>query len=77
MDVSRRTALGVLGTLGARALDPTPAPAGPHPEIPPPGAPHHHHPRGVRGRMTGARAVVAALGCEGTPCVFGVPGAQN
>ena len=36
----------------------------------------HAHP-GVRGRMTGARAAVAALLCERTPCVFGVPGAQN
>jgi acetolactate synthase-1/2/3 large subunit len=32
---------------------------------------------GVRGRMTGAQAAVAALCAEGTRCVFGVPGAQN
>ena len=27
--------------------------------------------------MTGAKAAVAALQCEGVPCVFGIPGAQN
>ena len=27
--------------------------------------------------MTGAQAAAAALCCEGVPCVFGVPGAQN
>ena len=27
--------------------------------------------------MTGAQAVAAALACEGVPCLFGVPGAQN
>jgi acetolactate synthase-1/2/3 large subunit len=27
--------------------------------------------------MTGAQAVAASLACEGTPCLFGVPGAQN
>jgi acetolactate synthase-1/2/3 large subunit len=32
---------------------------------------------GVHGRMTGAQAAAAALACEGVPCVFGVPGAQN
>jgi acetolactate synthase-1/2/3 large subunit len=32
---------------------------------------------GVTGKMTGAQAIAAALWCEGVPCVFGVPGAQN
>lgn len=75
MDVNRRTALGVLGTLGAAALGPAPAQAGAPPDLPP--VFPHHTGAGVRGRMTGARAAVAALGCEGTSCVFGVPGAQS
>jgi acetolactate synthase-1/2/3 large subunit len=33
--------------------------------------------RAVKGRMTGAKAAVAALCVECVPCVFGVPGAQN
>jgi acetolactate synthase-1/2/3 large subunit len=32
---------------------------------------------GVQGKMTGAQAAAAALACEGVPCVFGIPGAQN
>jgi acetolactate synthase-1/2/3 large subunit len=32
---------------------------------------------GVTGRMTGAQAIAASLWCEGVPCVFGIPGAQN
>ncbi len=32
---------------------------------------------GVGGRMTGAQAAAAALGCQGVACVFGIPGAQN
>ena len=32
---------------------------------------------GVHGKMTGAQAVAATLACEGVPCVFGIPGAQN
>jgi acetolactate synthase-1/2/3 large subunit len=32
---------------------------------------------GVQGRMTGAQAIVGALECMGTPCVYGIPGAQN
>src|SRR5581483_6006977 len=31
----------------------------------------------VRGRMTGAEALVEALKVEGTQCVFGIPGAQE
>lgn len=85
MQVNRRTALGALG---AMTLATTPARPGDFPPLPDPGlgppeplpivpgpSPHQH--RGVFGRMTGARAAVAALRCEGVPCVFGVPGAQN
>jgi acetolactate synthase I/II/III large subunit len=32
---------------------------------------------GVHGKMTGAQAAAAALACEGVPCLFGIPGAQN
>ena len=32
---------------------------------------------GRPGQMTGAQAAAAALACEGVPCVFGIPGAQN
>jgi acetolactate synthase-1/2/3 large subunit len=32
---------------------------------------------GVQGKMTGAQAAAAALACQGVPCVFGIPGAQN
>jgi acetolactate synthase I/II/III large subunit len=32
---------------------------------------------GVHGKMTGAQAAAAALWCQGVPCVFGIPGAQN
>ncbi len=31
----------------------------------------------VKGHMTGARALVETLLAEGTPCVFGIPGAQQ
>ncbi|MBX6315289.1 MAG: thiamine pyrophosphate-binding protein, partial [Isosphaeraceae bacterium] len=74
MDLNRRAALGVLGTLGAAAtLAPKAARAGQHHvEV---GS--YTHRVGVRGRMTGAQAAVAALCIEGVPCVFGVPGAQN
>ena len=37
----------------------------------------HVHGRGVKGRMTGAKAVVAALQHECVPCVYGIPGAQS
>src|SRR5690242_4811941 len=30
----------------------------------------------IHGSMTGAQALVEALLCEGTDCVFGIPGAQ-
>jgi acetolactate synthase-1/2/3 large subunit len=74
MDLNRRAALGILGTLGTAALaatTPTPAQAD-HVKVG-----YTTHRRGVKGRMTGAQAIVAALYCEGTRCVFGVPGAQN
>src|SRR5436190_334300 len=71
---NRRKVLGALGTLGASAAAGTtaaPARAG-HVRV---GNYVHHN--GIRGRMTGAQAVAAALWCEGVACVFGIPGAQN
>lgn len=32
---------------------------------------------GVHGKMTGAQAIVGALQCMNTACVYGIPGAQN
>ncbi len=73
LNLSRREALGVLGTVGAVAtLAPGSARADLTPALPPQG------PRpAVQGRLTGAQAAVAALCSESIPCVFGVPGAQN
>jgi acetolactate synthase-1/2/3 large subunit len=72
-NLNRREALGVLGATaaalsGAGSGD---ASAG-HVEL----GPYVKRP-GVQGKMTGAQAVAAALCCEGVPCVFGIPGAQN
>src|SRR3954454_1762556 len=75
MNLNRRTALGALGaaasaargTGSSRAQD-LPAPL----SLPP--APSGS---GARGRMTGAKAAVAALRAEAVRCVYGVPGAQN
>lgn len=78
MDLNRRSALGVLGAIGAASMATAPARAQlptPSPTMPA-GPPWHNH-DGIRGRMTGAQAVASALLCEGVPCVFGVPGAQN
>ncbi|MCA1696188.1 MAG: thiamine pyrophosphate-binding protein, partial [Actinobacteria bacterium] len=73
-NLSRREALGVLGTLGAAAS------ALPHGNQA--NAGHVEVGRfvkrgGVCGKMTGAQAAAAALHCEGVRCVFGIPGAQN
>lgn len=80
MDLNRRNALGLIGSLGATTLAATPARAAQDPlsSVSPP-APSVHVPSGggVRGRMSGAQAVVAALCVERVPRVFGVPGAQN
>ena len=39
--------------------------------------PRNANPPGwIRGRMTGAKALTRALICEGTECVYGIPGAQ-
>ncbi len=70
-NLNRRAALGVLSTIGAAAAGP-PSARGDHVEVR--GTVHR---AGVRGRMTGAQAAAAALACERTRCVFGVPGAQN
>jgi acetolactate synthase-1/2/3 large subunit len=70
VDLNRRAALGAFGALGAATLAqsmPRPALAQAGPVLGP----------GVRGRMSGALAAATALACRGTPCVFGVPGAQN
>ncbi len=72
--LNRRETLGILGGLGAAATvlsHNQPAQAG-HVELG-----HYVRRPGVQGRMTGAQAAAAALCCEGVPCVFGVPGAQN
>jgi acetolactate synthase-1/2/3 large subunit len=73
-NLSRREALGVLGTLSAAAtvaVSPTSAKAD-HVEVR-----GFVKRSGVQGRMTGAQAAAAALCCEGVRCVFGIPGAQN
>src|SRR6516162_33970 len=38
---------------------------------------HRHSPGTVSGHMTGARALVETLICEGAECVYGIPGAQE
>jgi len=84
-NVTRRTALGVIGAVGGLAATRT---EGQHPQsypfdLPPIPAVLRAEPSGsqvgvgVCGRMTGAAAAVEALMLEGTPCVFGIPGAQN
>jgi acetolactate synthase-1/2/3 large subunit len=78
LNVNRRTALGVLGAIGSATLASNAAGATRADNLPPvfapPNMPVHG---GVQGRMTGAKAAVAALRAECVPCVFGVPGAQN
>src|SRR5258708_32327209 len=74
LNLNRRAALGVLGTLGAAALSSSAAAparaggveAGSFIKRP-----------GVQGRMTGAQAAAASLAYQGVRCVFGVPGAQS
>ncbi len=73
LNLNRREALGALSALGAIASMANPAIADDLPSA----LPEYGPIRGVRGRMTGAKAAVAALCIECTPCVFGVPGAQN
>ena len=77
MDLTRRTALSLLGAAGAAAV--AAAPAGAQDELPPaiPVEPLLGSHGGVYGRMTGAKAAVGALCAGGAACVFGVPGAQN
>ncbi|WP_435018966.1 thiamine pyrophosphate-binding protein [Tundrisphaera sp. TA3] len=71
-DLDRRAALGVLGAIGAVATLTVPSS---HAQEPPVSVPAIQD--GIRGKMSGAQAAVMALCSEGTPCVFGVPGAQN
>ncbi len=72
MELNRRDAIRALGAIGVVASAASQAKGD---DLPPvfanPGG------TGVRGRLTGAQAAVAALCCERVPCVFGVPGAQN
>src|SRR4051794_25467634 len=74
--LSRRSALEVMGVLGAAATaaatGPSPVRAGQHVEV----GSYVKRP-GVQGKMTGAQAAAAALCCEGVRCVYGIPGAQN
>jgi acetolactate synthase-1/2/3 large subunit len=77
-NLTRREALGVLGTLGAAASATA---------LSTPGTSearagrvelgHYTRRVGVQGKLTGAQAVAAALCCQGVRCVFGIPGAQN
>ena len=72
-NLNRREAMGVLGATAAIL----PIAAGglaraSHVEL----GPYSRRP-GVQGKMTGAQAAAAALCCEGVPCVFGIPGAQD
>jgi acetolactate synthase-1/2/3 large subunit len=69
--LNRREVLSALGAVAAAAVVPGEARAG-HVEV----GRFVRRP-GVQGRMTGAQAAAAALCCEGVPCVFGIPGAQN
>ncbi len=83
--IDRRAMLGRLAVIGTTAAAwssesahgqlSMPVPTLPQPAMPV--APQPHVGCGVRGRMTGAQAAVRALQLEGTPCVFGIPGAQN
>jgi acetolactate synthase-1/2/3 large subunit len=66
--MSRRTALKTMALAGLAGL-PGAAPAGLRKNRGPDGW--------VRGKMTGAEAVVETLKVEGTHCVFGIPGAQE
>jgi acetolactate synthase-1/2/3 large subunit len=67
MDINRRDVLKVVGAGALLALQkPTPTVAG-----------LRREPGWVRGRMTGAEALVETLIQEGTDCVFGIPGAQE
>ena len=77
IEFDRRTALGALGAVGALATLPRIV-EGQIPSPLPLPTPHSHfRAPGVRGRMTGAKAAVSALQCEGVACVYGIPGAQN
>src|SRR5947208_1334350 len=65
--LSRRDALKLMGLGSLTALAPAAQ-----------AVRHNHGPDGwVRGKMTGAEALVEALKAEGTQCVFGIPGAQE
>ena len=75
MKMNRRSVMGALGAVGASALTNRDSRAQdlPAPLI----LPQAPYGPGARGRMTGAKAAVAALRAEAIRCVYGVPGAQN
>ncbi len=72
LPLNRREVFGACGAIGAAALGPVPPARGDHVELG-----RYVRRAGVQGKMTGAQAVAASLSCEGVPCLFGVPGAQN
>ena len=75
LPLNRREMLGALGAVGAAtaaAMTPANPARGDHVELG-----RFVRRAGVHGKMTGAQAVAASLACEGVPCLFGVPGAQN
>ncbi len=77
LPLNRREVLSAFGAVGAAAtaataLGPVATARGDHVELG-----RFTRRAGVQGKMTGAQAVAAALACEGVPCLFGVPGAQN
>ncbi len=81
MDLKRRTVLGAIGSTGLGSLAVGQNAFGRQQPLPlMPSGTRTHTPVSstiLPQRMTGARAAVRALRAEGTPCVFGVPGAQN
>ena len=75
LPINRREMLGVVGVAGAvttSAMAPGRPARADHVELG-----RFVRREGVRGKMTGAQAVAAALACEGVPCVFGVPGRRT
>ncbi len=77
--INRRQAISTLGSVSAAAIGSSVASGAQAPPVPAASSPLPLPATtgGVHGRMTGAMAAVRALCIEHTPCVFGVPGAQN
>jgi acetolactate synthase-1/2/3 large subunit len=68
LPISRRTLLKGLVASGVYQFTSSAAPAGLF---------HKHDAGSVKGKMTGAEAIVETLISEGTDCVYGIPGAQE